>query len=50
MTMVPYAEDPLRSLTEAELKAKRKATKKASKQAARDRANRDRQMGARRRK
>lgn len=39
-----------RSLTEAERKAEQKAAKKADKKAARDRANRERQMGARRRR
>jgi hypothetical protein len=36
--------------TEAEAKAAKKADKKADKKAARDKANRERQMGARRRK
>ncbi|HVX62087.1 MAG TPA: hypothetical protein VHC19_15830 [Pirellulales bacterium] len=39
-----------RSLTDAERKAEQKAAKKADKKAARDRATRERQMGARRRK
>ncbi|HEV7222635.1 MAG TPA: hypothetical protein VGN42_08040 [Pirellulales bacterium] len=36
--------------TESEAKAAKKADKKADKKAARDKANRERQMGARRRK
>jgi len=44
------ANDQARFLTEAERKAEQKAAKKADKKAARDKANRARQMGARRRK
>jgi hypothetical protein len=42
--------DRVRLLTDAERKAEQKAAKKADKKAARDKANRERQMGARRRK
>ncbi len=48
-TSLPSDDAPQR-LTEAETKAKHKASKKAAKQAAKDQANRERQMGARRRK
>lgn len=42
--------DRVRLPTDAERKAEQKAAKKADKKAARDKANRERQMGARRRK
>lgn len=50
MTPDVPANDQARFLTEAERKAEQKAAKKADKKAARDKANRARQMGARRRK
>jgi hypothetical protein len=50
MSTSSYADDPGRLLTEAEQKANKKAAKKAQKQAAKVQADRERQMGARRRK
>lgn len=50
MTPDVPANNHVRSLTDAERKAEQKAAKKADKKAARDKANRERQMGARRRK
>ncbi len=50
MTTSLSSDNSGQSLTDAELKAKQKASKKASKQAAKDQANRQRELGARRRK
>jgi hypothetical protein len=44
------AENEGRRMTESEAKAAKKADKKAEKKAAKDKANRERQMGARRRR
>ena len=44
------ANHDVRMLTDSERKAEQKAAKKAGKRAARDKASRERQMGARRRK
>ena len=50
MSTTPTADDPDRYLTDTEQKDNRKAAKKAAKQAAKEKANRERQMGARRRR
>ncbi len=50
MTSDAPANPGIRLLTDAERKAEQKAAKKAGKKVARDKANRARQMGARRRK
>ncbi len=50
MSDASSANDSDRWLNDTELKAKKKADKKADKQAAKNQANRERQMGARRRK
>lgn len=50
MTESSAPNDDGRRLTDSELKSQKKADKKAAKQASKDQANRERQMGARRRK
>ncbi len=50
MTSETPSENFQRAQTDSERKAAQKATKKAGKKAARDKALRERQMGARRRK
>lgn len=50
MTSEAPANHDARMLTDAERKAEQKAAKKAGKRAARDKAHRERQLGARRRK
>jgi hypothetical protein len=50
MTSDGPANYDVRMMTDAERKAEQKAVKKAGKKAARDKAIRERQMGARRRK
>jgi hypothetical protein len=50
MTTSVSSDNSGQALTDAEMKAKQKASKKASKQAAKDQANRQRELGARRRR
>jgi hypothetical protein len=51
MSITPSADDRNPQPTDAELdRAQKKSAKKAAKQAAKDQANRQRQLGARRRK
>jgi len=50
MTPEVPANGDVRRMTDAERKSEQKAAKKADKKAARDKASRERQMGARRRK
>lgn len=49
-TDVVPQDSPVRRLTESEAKAEQKAAKKAKKQASKAQAQRERQMGARRRR